>query len=113
MIPRRLRLSRAHFASIPGKPGEKRAASPHFSVSVCKSEGNGGSAAVISKKVEKTSVGRHRLKRRVLAVLAPLSSKNQAVIVFARAGSQKLPYSLLKEELFELLSRVMGGSRLN
>lgn len=108
MLPRNLRLSRAHFAST---GPEKRAASPHFSVSVRESEGNGGCAVIISKKVAKLSVTRHRLKRRALAVLRPWCSPSRAVVVYARPGSALLPYEAVAEELSLLLARVLGKVR--
>lgn len=87
---------------------EMRAASPHFSVSV--RVGASGSAAIISKKTEKTSVGRHRLKRRILAVIAPWCSDTRSVVVYARAGSSSLPYKLLQAELSDLLEKLLGTS---
>ncbi len=80
--------------------------SPHFSVSV--RMGGPGSAAIISKKTEKTSVGRHRLKRRILSVMAPWCSESRSVTVYARAGSSALPYQLLRAELRGLIEKLLG-----
>lgn len=104
MLPRRLRLQRAAFTQT-GK--EMRAVSPHFSVSV--RPGVPGTAAIISKKVEKTSVGRHRLKRRILSVALPwCGSPDAGVLIYARAGANMLPYSVVTTELTELLTRLLG-----
>jgi ribonuclease P protein component len=108
MLPRKLRLSRAHFAPSDSSKGpETRAASPHFSVTRRVTEpGKGGASAVVAKKVEKTSVGRHRLKRRIRAVLVEYAVTATALIVYARSGAGALPFSVLEAELRELLSRV-------
>lgn len=104
MIPRSMRLSRAHFA--PSGP-ETRAASSHFSLSVREAPQNGGCATVISKKVAKLSVSRHLLKRRMLSVMKPYCTKDRAVIVYARPGAAALPYPALAAELSELLARTL------
>ena len=104
MIPHEMRLSRAHFAPL---GPETRAASTHFSLSVRSTDGTGGCAAVISKKIAKLSVLRHLLKRRMLSVMKDYCSKNTALIVYARPGAATLPYQELKTELSELLSRAI------
>ncbi len=98
-----MRLSRAHFA--PSGP-EKRLASPHFSLSVRETAGNGGCTTVISKKVAKLAVSRHLLKRRMLAVMKPFCTKDTALIVYARPGAANLTFKELSEELGALLARV-------
>ncbi len=103
MLPRRLRISRAAFSNT-GK--EMRVTSPHFSVSI--REGTPGVAAIISKKVEKTSVGRHRLKRRILAAAVPHLPTQAQVFIYARAGAPVLPYKTLETELTALLHRLSG-----
>ncbi len=108
MIPRKLRLSRAHFA--PTGP-EKRLVSSHFSLSIRENQAEGGCAVVVSKKVSKLSVGRHLLKRRVLSVLAPWCLSTRILIVYARPGSQTLPYPALQSELTELLARAFPEVR--
>lgn len=106
MIPRRMRLSRAHFA--PTSP-ETRVASEHFSVSVRKvTSGEGGVAAVIAKKSAKLSVSRHLLKRRMLAVLAPFYQENRAIIAYARPGAKELAYPALAAELEDLVARALA-----
>ena len=105
MLPRRLRLTRGR---VPHTSKEMRAASPHFSVSV--RTGSSGSGAIISKKTEKTSVGRHRLKRRILSIIEPHCSEKRAILVYARAGSSLLPYRLLKTELSALIEKLLGTS---
>lgn len=103
MLPRRLRLPRAAFSNT-GK--EMRAVSPHFSVSIRK--GMGGIAAVVSKKTEKTSVGRHRLKRRMVSVAAAFHSPTHAIVIYARSGASALPFKTTHEELVGLLGRLLG-----
>lgn len=103
MLPRRLRLTRA--ALIPtGK--ELRATSPHFSISVRPTPS--GSAVVVSKKTEKTAVGRHRLKRRIYSILAPYASGGAGIVVYARKGSPLLSFKELSQELEQALARLLG-----
>jgi ribonuclease P protein component len=114
MLSRRTRISRQDFSLISGDKTAKRAASPHFSAVI--SAAGSGIAVVVPKKVSKTAVGRHLLKRRVRAVLRPwflhtLSAMPsdtvaRAVIVFARAGADSLTFPELSAELTELLRRV-------
>ena len=102
-----MRLSRAHFATLPPKGPEKRVASPHFSLSVREGQEKGGLAVVVPKKVAKLSVSRHLLKRRVLSLLAPWYSPTRIVMVFARPGSKELDYPALEKEITELLARAL------
>ncbi|MBU2103398.1 ribonuclease P protein component [Patescibacteria group bacterium] len=103
-----MRLSRAHFA--PSGP-EKRLASPHFSLSVRESSSQGGCAAVVSKKVAKLAVSRHRLKRRILVSARPWCSSSCAVVVYARPGAAELSFEELHAELSSLLTRALGQVR--
>lgn len=108
MIPRKLRLPRAHFASA---TSGIRSVSPHFSLTVRKTAVSGGCAAVISKKVAKRATDRHLLKRRIFAVMLPWCDTSRSLVVYARAGSPSLPFSVLKRELTELLERAVGEAR--
>ena len=101
MPKRRLHLSRPDFTSVTNDRGAKRATSAHFSV-VC-SQAGVGSAVVVSKKVAKSSVERHLLKRRVREAVAPWNSDLYALIVYAKAGAAALPYSQIVSELSSLL----------
>ena len=100
MLPRRLRLTRA---ALTHQGKEMRAVSPHFSVSV---RPKGGTMIVVSKKVEKTAVGRHRLKRRIGTIVRPFCEK-ASFSLYARKGSNTLSYKELTEELTELLGRLL------
>jgi ribonuclease P protein component len=102
MLKKGKRLSRTAFASV---AGGKRATSAHFSITAARS-GEGRAAAVVSKKVAKSAVARHRLKRRILSVLAPTLLPGHSFIVYARAGSPTLPFGALKQELETLLLSV-------
>ena len=71
-----------------------------------------GFAVVISKKVEKTSVGRHLLKRRINASieshLPHLQPEFKKVIVFFPKKSKKtLTYSEIKKEVEEILNKII------
>lgn len=61
---------------------------------------------VVSKKVEKTAVGRHRLKRRIGTIVRPFCEK-ASFSLYARKGSNTLSYKELTEELTELLGRLL------
>lgn len=105
MLPRTLRLTRQGFASAKNL---RRATSTHFSISYQKGVLDGGSAVIVSKKTIKSSVGRHTFKRRARAILAPHSSPNTTLIVYARAGVESLPFPKMKNELLELIRSILG-----
>jgi ribonuclease P protein component len=104
MSKRRLHLSRPDFTNTAQDKNAKRAVSTHFSITVSKK--GVGSAVVVSKKVAKSSVERHLLKRRVREAVAPWNSDAYALIVYARAGAGSLPYSAIVSELSPLLHRI-------
>ncbi len=60
-------------------------------------------AVVVSKKVAARAVDRHLLKRRIMSVLARHDYPHIALVVFAKAGSPKLPFPVLRQELEKLL----------
>ena len=107
MLPRRARLARAGFAHT---GTEKKLASQHFSVSLRKNQT--GCGVVISKKVEKTAVGRNRLKRRISATLLPWCNESYAIVVYTRAGSQTLSFQELHTELSLLLAKLLGSNQV-
>jgi len=109
MIPRSLRLTRKGFEHTRGL---RRTASPHFALSYGPADPSqgGGSAVIVPKKVVKSSVGRHLLKRRVRSVLRSWSSKDRILIVFARSGAADLTFQELEHELSSLLEGIMGGT---
>jgi ribonuclease P protein component len=79
----------------------KRFASANFAYTLAPS----GYAVVVSKKVARLSVTRHKIKRRVLAALRtfPLPS---GLIVFPRASAAALTYQETLAEIKEALSRL-------
>ncbi len=100
----RLALSRADFSHVTADVKARRAASTYFSA--VGSRTGVGCAVVVSKKVAKSAVGRHLLKRRVREALGPWYSNSYALIVYARPGSASLPYAEITAELNALLPRV-------
>ncbi|MEK7601876.1 MAG: ribonuclease P protein component [Patescibacteria group bacterium] len=102
MLPKRKRLSRAAFKTL---GPSKRLTSEHFSVSV-HDTGSGRASAVVSKKVAKRSVDRHLLKRRMLAVITKHLLPHHSYVVYAKLGSERLPYNSLSKELSELLTKL-------
>lgn len=105
MIPRHLRLSRHDFENLADKRNLKRISSPHFSLSFDRTPQAGGCAVVVSKKVEKSSVGRHLLKRRVRAVLKEFCSEDVTLIVYAGQHSPALSFDELSRELQALITQ--------
>ncbi len=101
MLPRRLRLSRA---ALSDPRGDARATSAHFSLT--SNPAKTGCAVIVSKKTEKSSVGRHRLKRQVLALVAPFCRKGYSLVVYARKGSNTLSSKALAKEVGELLTKL-------
>ena len=61
---------------------------------------------VVSKKVEKSSVKRHLLKRRMREVLRNHCSPDQILIVYARPGSEALSFDELSSELTKEIERL-------
>ena len=104
MSKRRLQISRSDFTNVSNDRSAKRGSTPHFSV-VCSVFGV-GSAVVVSKKVAKSSVQRHQIKRRIREIIAPWCSDSFGIIVYARAGSAALPYSDMASELTPLLRSI-------
>lgn len=100
VFPRRARLSRAAFPAALARG--RRLASPHFSAVVPR-EG-WGYAVVVPKKVAKSSVTRHRIKRRVLGALRVLAAP-PALILYPRLSVARMPLAELRAELSALLSQ--------
>ncbi len=99
MLPRGKRLTRSTFPDV---VRGKRAISAHFSITLTASA-EGRAAVVVSKKVAKSSVARHQLKRRILEALHTRVLPGRSFIVYARAGSTTLSYASLESELTTLL----------
>ena len=65
-------------------------------------------AFVVPKKVKKTSIGRHLLKRKMTAVVEKviLNIKNgYFIIIFAKEGVCTLPYNEIEKEILNLLKK--------
>lgn len=101
MFPRRERLSRAAFSTP--NTSIQRISSTHFTAVALKEEK--GWAVVVSKKVARLSVTRHRVKRRILAALRALEPQS-SVIIYPRASAITLDFATTKTELASLLSKI-------
>lgn len=106
MLPRKLRLSRRGFEEM---RGSRRASSLHFSLSYTDCASKGGTAIVIPKKVVRSSVDRHRLKRRLLPLLAPYAAPSRALVLSVRSGAAEIPYPALQDELISLLRSILSA----
>lgn len=105
MLPKSLRLSRRGFEA---QKGLLRVTTPHFSISYGRNPYFGGSAVIVPKKVIKSAVGRHTLKRQIRAILTPFSTKEQTIIVFARSGSGARSFTELEHELSTALTAILA-----
>lgn len=101
MFPRRERLSRAAFPKAVSHG--RRVSSANFSVIV--PDEARGYAVVVSKKVARLSVTRHRMKRQVLAALRSLRLP-PALVVFPKSSAAALSTPLMRAELSSLLSKI-------
>jgi len=81
----------------------RRLSSPHFTAVV--SEEAKGYAVVVSKKVARLSVTRHRVKRKLFVALRTLKFP-YALILFPKASACSMDYWSIKIELAELLSKI-------
>lgn len=101
MFPRKKRLTRRVFETALKE--SSRASSAHFSAVFPKNAA--GYAVIVSKKVARLSVTRHRLKRRVREALRTLSVPlPPALILYPRASVLDMSYDELKTELMKLIS---------
>lgn len=83
--------------------GGERLSSAHFTAILPKEAS--GYAVVVSKKVARLSVTRHRIKRRALEALRTLALP-PSIILFPKSSVQDMTYQQTREELAELLSKI-------
>jgi ribonuclease P protein component len=83
--------------------GGRRFSSAHFTAIIPKEAK--GYAVVVSKKVARLSVARHRIKRRTLEALraTPLP---ESLILFPKSSVLDMSYQQTRIELAELLSKI-------
>lgn len=70
-----------------------------------------GFAVVVSKKIEKTSVGRHAMKRKISAAIEENIKKmnpsfKKTVVFFPKKTEKPVPYAEIKKEVGEILKKV-------
>ena len=110
-MPGRRALSRSDFSLISGDRSSKRAASTHFSVTYS-SQGS-GLAVVVSKKVAKSAVERHLIKRRIREAAHAVANREAvvqsygALIIYARTGVGARPFAEIQAELTPLLEQLL------
>jgi ribonuclease P protein component len=103
MLPRKQRLPRYGFPQLRTLA---RAQSAHFSISYGESTVP-GAAVIVPKKVVKSSVGRHRIKRQVLATLQPHVGSFRTIIIAVRGDAANVPSLVLRDELNSLLRSIL------
>jgi ribonuclease P protein component len=69
-------------------------------------------AVIISKKVEKTSVGRHFIKRRVSSAIDDfIKQKNsdfsRTVVIFPKKIDKNVEYLQIQKDVFDILSKII------
>lgn len=101
MFPRAKRLKRTDF---PAASRGKRLGTEHFSAIFGTS--SSGYAVIVSKSVAKSSVARHKLKRRVLEALGKASALPHSLIVYAKKGSPTLSYMVIESEIRDILKAI-------
>jgi ribonuclease P protein component len=108
MFPRSLRLSRAGFENSRRLP---RTATPHFSLSYGRLPNAAGIGIIVPKKVAKSSVERHLLKRRIREIIREASKLQKlsgaTLIVTARKGASTLHINELKDELSGAIKAIL------
>jgi ribonuclease P protein component len=84
----------------------RRLSSPHLTAITSK-EGK-GYAVVISKKVARLSVTRHRIKRHILAALRalPIGTLPSSLIILPKSSVSSVSYQDIKTEIAALLSKI-------
>lgn len=82
--------------------GGQRLSSEHLTI-VFSQEAK-GYAVVVSKKVARLSVTRHRIKRRIRAALKTMSLP-PALVVFPKMSARSVRYQDIKAEIEKLLSK--------
>lgn len=101
MVPRRLSLPRRRF------PKERTGASlrsAYLTLTYGPSP-QGGVAVVVSKKVAKKAVDRHRIKRRLLTLTRPYARTDMFFVLYPKAQTLALPFRVLKEEVDEVFMK--------
>ncbi|HCR52461.1 TPA: hypothetical protein DIV48_02310 [Candidatus Kaiserbacteria bacterium] len=105
VFPRRKRLPRSAFPAALSTG--RRISSAHFSAILPKEAE--GYAVVVSKKIARLSVVRHRIKRRVLEALRGILRSRRdippALILFPKQTVERMDHKTMQEELEVLISR--------
>lgn len=72
-----------------------------------------GYAVVVSKKVARLSVTRHRIKRQILSILRSFPELPEALIVFPKASAFQLDLLHIQADLTNLFSKIPHSGRFN
>ena len=104
MLPRDRRLRGTELGVLRGK----RFFSEHFSA-LLTSGTRAAFAVVVPKKVAKSAVLRHKIRRRVYAALHTSNPKG-SLVLFPKASVAVLPMNELAAELEQLLSKIRSAA---
>jgi ribonuclease P protein component len=108
MIPKKNRLTKAFFRETHARPtllrGGHLALSRYFDEMFTHPR----IAVVVSKKINKSAVGRNRIKRRILAILKELITQipiREALVFRVHSKLEQISYDELRAEITQLLSK--------
>jgi len=117
MIPRKFRATRVDIENTVKTGITLDSPTVYAKVLACPSkEGNTqektGFAIVISKKVEKTSAGRHLIKRRISDVIEKNLNKikpdfKKTIVIFAKKAEKVPGYAEIKKDLESILTKII------
>ena len=100
MLAKENRLNRETFSSVRGRVYR----SSFFSLKVDQRATDQRFSVVVSKKVGRTAVSRHRIKRRIYALLRSIDLQACRGIVFVKPAAASLTYQELKEAMLVILA---------
>jgi ribonuclease P protein component len=106
MIPKKFRAEKKQIEETIKRGLNIYGKNFYLRVSRSKAE-KAGFSVVISKKTEKTSVGRHKIKRQVMSVIESLLSKinkntTKTVVVYVKKSEKPLLFADIKKEIIDL-----------
>lgn len=104
MFAKKYRINSRDFLSILKKG--KRFLFPQGLIYVLYTKNSPRIAIAVSKKEEKTSVGRHRIKRRMAYAFKKYKLPAGDLLVFAKAKAKQEKYEVLEKEIGIVLDKI-------
>lgn len=102
MLPKRARIQRKNFPSL----YRMRKMVGEFFVVYIQEEETKAASVVVPKKIEKSSVERHKIKRRIYAICSKHFDLLQGVyIIFPTKSAKGIKFDILERSLCALISK--------